>query len=795
MNPAKELILNTSLLLSLLVFRFCISLDTISPNQPVKDGDILVSKGKTFALGFFSPGNSGRRYVGIWYNEVPQQTVVWVANRDIPLNDTSGVLSFNGHGNLALNSQNRSTPIWSTNASISTTNNSMAQLLDSGNLVLVLRHSQRVTWQSFDYPTNTQLPLMKLGLDRRTGFSRYLTSWKSEDDPGTGSFSLGIDPIGYPQCVLNKDGTPSWRGGPWTGQRFSGIPEMNHNPVINISYVNNQDELTSVYSVTDPRVLSRLVLNESGIVDRSTWLKARWYVFWYAPKESCDMYEECGPNSYCDPYNPDKFQCTCLPGFEPNSTRDWYLRDGSGGCVRRRGVSACRSGEGFVKLARVKLPDTSIAHADMTMSLEECRQECLRNCSCTAYTSADETRGGIGCLAWHGDLVDTRVYSNAGQELYIRVDAVVLGRGSRESKNLFRPTSSSTYLQEPPSSIRELDESSRSSDLPFFDLSIIVAATDNFSDANKLGEGGFGSVYKGLLDNQKEIAVKRLSKNSGQGVEEFKNEVTIIAKLQHRNLVRILGYCVHREEKMLIYEYLPNKSLDFFIFHETKRSLIDWGRRFEIICGVARGLLYLHQDSRLRIIHRDLKASNVLLDNALNPKIADFGMARIVGGDQIEANTNRVVGTYGYMSPEYAMQGLFSVKSDVYSFGVLLLEIITGKKNSAYYNDGPSLNLIGHVWDLWREDKAMEIVDSLLGEQYANEISRCIQIGLLCVQEHATDRPTMSTVVWMLGNDTTLAYPKQPAFISKNTYNSRDRLISEGASSVNEVTITMINAR
>jgi hypothetical protein len=426
MNPAQEL-LNTSLLLSLLVFRFCISLDTISPNQPVKDGDILVSKGKTFALGFFSPGNSGRHYVGIWYNKVPERTVVWVANRDSPLNDTSGVLSINGHGNLVLNGQNRSAPIWSTNASVSSANNSMAQLLDSGNLVLVPPDSQRFTWQSFDYPTNTMLPYMKIGLDRRTGFSRYLTSWKSEDDPGTGNCSYEIDPIGYPQLFLIKGGTPSWRAGPWTGQRWSGVPEMINNFIFNVSYVNNQDEVSIVYGVTDPRIFTRMVLNESGIIARSTWREGRWFEFWFAPKEPCDKYKECGPNSYCDPYNPDKFQCTCFPGFEPNVTRDWYLRDGSGGCVRSRGVSACRSGEGFVKLVRVKVPDTSIARADMNLSLEECKQECLRNCSCTAYTSADETRGGIGCLSWYGDLVDTRVYSNAGQELYIRVDAVVLG--------------------------------------------------------------------------------------------------------------------------------------------------------------------------------------------------------------------------------------------------------------------------------------------------------------------------------------------------------------------------------
>ncbi|RVW86392.1 G-type lectin S-receptor-like serine/threonine-protein kinase RKS1 [Vitis vinifera] len=175
--------------------------------------------------------------------------------------------------------------------------------------------------------------------------------------------------------------------------------------------------------------------------------------------------------------------------------------------------------------------------------------------------------------------------------------------------------------------------------------SIIAAATNNFSFTNKLGWGGFGSVYKGQLSNGQEIAVKRLSKDSGQGVEEFKNEVTLIAKLQHRNLVKLLGCCIEEEEKVLIYEYMPNKSLDSFIFDETKRSMLTWEKRFEIIIGIAQGILYLHQDSRLRIIHGDLKASNVLLDVDMIPKISDFGMARLFGGNQIEGSTNRVVGT------------------------------------------------------------------------------------------------------------------------------------------------------
>ena len=217
MNSAKPL-LNAVLLLSL-VFPICISLDTITPDQPIKDGQTLLSNQKTFALGFFNPDNSNRRYVGIWYYQITEQTVVWVANKDNPLNDTSGVLSINDQGNLILHSQNRTTPIGSANVSVSVspTNNSMAQLLDSGNLVLVQQDNQRVKlWQSFDYPTNTMLPLMKLGLNRRTGLNKYLTSWKSKDDMGTNNYSLGLDPSGYPQFFFYMNWVPLWRIGSWT---------------------------------------------------------------------------------------------------------------------------------------------------------------------------------------------------------------------------------------------------------------------------------------------------------------------------------------------------------------------------------------------------------------------------------------------------------------------------------------------------------------------------------------------------------------------------------------------------
>ncbi|XP_019086460.1 PREDICTED: cysteine-rich receptor-like protein kinase 17 [Camelina sativa] len=340
-----------------------------------------------------------------------------------------------------------------------------------------------------------------------------------------------------------------------------------------------------------------------------------------------------------------------------------------------------------------------------------------------------------------------------------------------------------------------------------FDLKTIEAATSNFSDRNKLGEGGFGEVYKGMLMNGTEIAVKRLSKTSGQGEVEFKNEVVVVAKLQHINLVRLLGFSLQGEEKLLVYEYVPNKSLDYFLFDPNKRIQLDWTVRRNIIGGITRGVLYLHQDSRLKIIHRDLKASNILLDANMNPKIADFGMARIFGVDQTVANTARVVGTFGYMSPEYVTHGQFSMKSDVYSFGVLILEIISGKKNSSFYQmDGLVNNLVTYVWRLWENKSLPDLVDPGIKEDCTtDEVIRYIHIGLLCVQENPADRPTMSMLHQMLTTSSiTLPVPLPPGFFFNNRPGSNppaQRLESSHStsksitSSVDEATITYVDPR
>ncbi|XP_028767835.1 cysteine-rich receptor-like protein kinase 10 [Neltuma alba] len=299
-----------------------------------------------------------------------------------------------------------------------------------------------------------------------------------------------------------------------------------------------------------------------------------------------------------------------------------------------------------------------------------------------------------------------------------------------------------------------------------FDLDTIKTATNDFSPDNRLGQGGFGEVYKGVLPGGQELAVKRLSSGSKQGMGEFKNEVITMAKLQHRNLVRLLGFCLDEEEKILVYEFLPNRSLDNFLFGLENQGKLNWSRRYKIIVGITRGMLYLHEDSRLKIIHRDLKASNVLLDEDLNPKISDFGMARIFGVDQTQASTSRVVGTFGYMAPEYAMHGHISIKSDIYSFGVLILEIISGKKNTSFYISSYAEDLLSYAWRLWREGRPLELLDPSLRDSCSrNEVIKCIHMSLLCIQENPALRPTIQSIMVMLSSHSvTLSDPQEPAF-------------------------------
>ncbi|XP_050370264.1 G-type lectin S-receptor-like serine/threonine-protein kinase SD1-1 [Argentina anserina] len=510
-----------------------------------------------------------------------------------------------------------------------------------------------------------------------------------------------------------------------------------------------------------------------------------------APTDYCDNNGLCGPYSICNISTSPV--CNCLEGFKPKAPDEFKNGQSTGGCDRIEALNCQNKDDGFVKYAGVKLPDAIDSLVNKSVSLEECRGNCLNNCSCVAYASSTVNN----CTIWFGDLVNIRKLSDGGEDLYVRVPA-------SESKANHSPTAKIAGIVASVVAVvigmllvaycihrkrtkfkekignngttnQNYDRQNEDIELPIFSLSTVLTATDNFSVNKKLGEGGFGPVYKGSLVDGQEIAVKRLSLSSGQGTTEFKNEVLLIAKLQHRNLVRLLGCCIEGEERLLIYEYMPNSSLDFYLFDENRARQLAWPQRFHIICGIARGLLYLHQDSRLRIIHRDLKASNVLLDKEMNPKISDFGMARTFGGDETEGVTRRVVGTYGYMAPEYAIDGQFSVKSDVFSFGVLLLECLSGKRSRGFYDAVDGLSLIGCAWELWKEGRSAELIDDCLRDSCnLSEIMCCFQISLLCVQELPEDRPNISSVILMLGGGSALPQPKNPGFFAKKSSSEAD---------------------
>ncbi|CAH8345665.1 unnamed protein product [Eruca vesicaria subsp. sativa] len=826
---------------------FSFSTNTLSATESltISSNKTISSPGNIFELGFFKPSSSSRWYLGIWYKAISKRTYVWVANRDHPLLTSTGTLKISDSNLVVVDGSD--TAVWSTNITGGDVRSPVvAELLDNGNFVLRDSNNEKpdgVLWQSFDFPTDTLLPEMKLGWDLKTGLNRFLRSWKSPDDPSSGDFSFKLETRGYPEAFLWNKESRVYRSGPWNGIRFSGVPEMEPFDYMVFNFTMSNQEVSYSFEVTRSNMYSRLSLSSTGLLQRFTWIDAiqNWNPFWFAPKDQCDDYKECGPYGYCDSNTYPV--CNCMRGFEPRNPQAWGLRDGSDGCVRKTALS-CDGGDGFVRLKKMKLPDTAATSVDRGIGIKECEEKCKNDCNCTAFSNTDIRGDGSGCVVWTGEISDTRKYAKGGQDLYVRLAAVDLEKtGNRSGKIIGscigvsvllllsfiifrlwkrkqkRSISIETSLVDQVRSQdllmnevvipsrRHISRENKTDDLelPLMDFEAVAIATDNFSIANKLGQGGFGIVYKGRLLDGQEIAVKRLSKMSVQGTDEFKNEVKLIARLQHINLVRLLGCCVDEGEKMLIYEYLENLSLDSHLFDKTRSCKLNWQNRFDITNGIARGLLYLHQDSRFRIIHRDLKASNVLLDKDMTPKISDFGMARIFGREETEANTRKVVGTYGYMSPEYAMDGIFSTKSDVFSFGVLLLEIISGKRNKGFYNSDHDLNLLGCVWRNWKKGKGLDIVDPTILDSSPStyrplEILRCIKIGLLCVQERASDRPTMSSVVMMLGSETTaIPQPEQPGYCvgrsPLDTDSSSSNQRNDESWSVNQVTVSVIDPR
>ncbi|CAA7029718.1 unnamed protein product [Microthlaspi erraticum] len=783
----------------------------INTSSPLSIGQTLSSPTGYFELGFFSPNNNTRnQYVGIWFKSIVPRVVVWVANRDTPVTNSAANLTISRKGTLILLDEKEDV-VWSTGETF-TSKKCHAELLDTGNLVVLDDVSGKTLWQSFENLGNTLLPQSSLTYDTTAhGKKRVLTTWKSDSDPSPGEFSLEITPQVPLQGLIRRGSLPYWRTGPWAKTRFCGFPQFDESYVSPFGVV--QDVATGTgsfsYSMLRNYNLSYLTLTSEGQMKIYWDDGKRWMHHLTLPDSLCDLYGACGPYGLCVRTSTPK--CVCLKGFVPKSDEEWRKGNWTNGCVRRTELSCQaksytktqgRDTDIFHRMTHVRTPDL---HQFVSfVNAEQCYEGCLGNCSCTAFAYIS----GIGCLVWNGELVDTVQFMSNGETLSIR-----LATESSRTKIIVGTTASLSifvimlvaafvlwrYRAKKMNHAWKNDfEPQDISGVHFFKMHSLRTATNNFCSSNKLGQGGFGPVYKGKLLDGLEIAVKRLSSSSGQGTEEFMNEITLISKLQHRNLVRLLGYCIEGEEKLLIYEFMVNKSLDIFLFDPSLKFELDWPKRFDIIQGIARGLLYLHRDSRLRVIHRDLKVSNILLDEKMTPKISDFGLARMFQGTQYQDNTLRVAGTLGYMSPEYAWAGLFSEKSDNYSFGVLMLEIISGKKISWFSFGDESKGLLAYAWESWCMDGGSNLLDKDLTDSCNPlEVARCVQIGLLCVQHEAADRPNTLQVLSMITSTTDLPIPKQPIFAAQalNAQTLDDVSMSKDLISVNELTQSVFHGR
>ncbi|KAG5390979.1 hypothetical protein IGI04_032520 [Brassica rapa subsp. trilocularis] len=657
----------------------------------LSDSETIVSSLGTFRFGFFTPVNSTSRYAGIWYNNIPIQTVIWVANKDKPINDSSGVISLSEDGNLVLTDGQRRV-LWSTNVTTQArANSTVAELLDTGNLVLKDDNSETTLWESFRHPTDSWLPNMVVGTNARaSGENITITSWKSPSDPSPGSYTAALVLAAYPELfIMNKDDNNAtvWRSGPWNGQMFNGLPDVEPGVIFLFRFTVNDDTNGSVtMSYANDSTLRYLYMDYRGSVIRRDWSEARrnWTVGLQVPASECDIYRRCGPFTTCNPRkNP---PCSCIKGFRPRSLVEWNNGNWSGGCTRRTPLQCERlnnngSADGFTRLRRMKLPDFAIRSE---ASEPECLRTCLRTCSCIACAHGL----GYGCMIWNGSLVDSQELPAGGMDLYIRL-------AHSEIILLILLLLAYSLLETP-------------------DRRPVIIASS-------LAGGILVVAACGLMARR--LVMKRRARKKGRDAEQIFNRVEALAGGDKAKL----------------------KELPLF--------------EFQVLAAATNNF-------------------------SLRNKLGQGGFGPVY--------KTLYVSCSGYMSPEYAMGGLFSEKSDVFSLGVILLQIVSGRRNS-------NSTLLAYAWSIWNEGEITELVDPVIFEQvFEKEIRKCIRIGLLCVQEAANDRPSVATMCSMLSSEIVdIPEPKQPAFISRNVVapEAESSENSEPKASINNVTITDVSGR
>ncbi|KAG2624207.1 G-type lectin S-receptor-like serine/threonine-protein kinase At2g19130 [Panicum virgatum] len=790
--------------------------DTLMAGQVLAVGDKLVSRNGKFALGFFQPGSgitskytdistttSPGWYLGIWFNRIPVFTVIWVANRDKPISDPKlnhTQLKISGDGNLVILNHATESIIWSTNIVNKTQTsiiNTTAVLFNNGNFALMGSPSSAVPplWQSFDYPTDVFLPGAKFGRNKVTGLNRKYISSKNLIDPGLGSFCIELDTNG---AMLLRSRNPSVVYWSWSSGSSLLVPllktMLDMNPqtkgLISPAYIDNNEEMYYTYTLVDESSLIFALLDISGQVKMNVWSQARqsWQTLYAQPAVPCTAYATCGPFTVCNSNS--KPFCDCMKSFSLKSSLDWELDDHTGGCVRITPLdcnvkeNTTSSTDMFQPITRVTVPYDPQSIEDATTE-SKCAEACLGDCSCTAY-SYNSSR----CYTWHGELLNVKQNDNIDNTsedvLYVRLatkDVQSVRKNKRKPivgvvsavsiisfgllmlillsmiwRKKFKCCGAQLYSSQ-----------GTGGGIIAFRYTDLGHATKNFSEI--LGGGGFGSVFKGVLSDSTAIAVKRLD-GASQGEKQFRAEVSSIGLIQHINLVKLIGFCSEGDKRLLVYEHMVNGSLDAHLF-QSKATILNWSTRYQIAIGVARGLSYLHQSCCECIIHCDVKPENILLSASFVPKIADFGMAAIVGRDFSKVLTTSR-GTIGYLAPEWLSGVAVTAKVDVYSFGMVLLEIISGRRNSP--NQGYTSSSyhvaffpVRAVSKLHEGDVQSLVDPQLHGNFNLEEAERFCKVACWCIQDNECDRPTMIEVVRALEGLHGLDMPPMPRLLAAIT--------------------------
>ncbi|KAJ1684869.1 hypothetical protein LUZ63_016259 [Rhynchospora breviuscula] len=752
---------------------------------------LLVSPNGTFSCGFYQVGNNSFTF-SIWFSKSSNKTVAWTANRNSPVNGKGSLLVFRKDGNMVLLDYNGDI-VWSTDTSGPSTNH--AELLENGNLVIT-DHGGKYLWQSFDYPTNTLLPGQPVTLSTKLlsensslASSSHFVCRYSDDN----MLSLIFEGAELSAIYWPPPSSSPWSYNRWTSNstRYGVLDDQ--------GFFKLSDNLTFYASdFAAVGIKRRLTLDNDGNLRLYSLAEGNgsWSVSWQAISKLCQVHGLCGKSGICV-YSP-KPSCSCPPGYEINDPNDW-----SQGCKPAFRISCAD------KTKLIMLPQTDFWGSDYYfaggISVRDCKIKCRKDCSCVGF----QYMNSIRTCNLKSSLYNGNTYPGHWGTIYLKVpmtmnvSTISIPQSGLNVPQAHDPTCNKSHdfaenftkastksqdsavflymygfvsaifiiealiitlgwcfmFRKQVEPIETLDNyKAITNHFRRYTYKELVKATKNFND--ELGRGGSGVVYKGIVDDERLVAVKKLN-DVTQGEEEFQAELSVIGRIYHMNLVRVCGFCSEGPHRILISEYFKNGSLDKILFDEPQNSnnVLGWYERYKIAAGIAKGLAYLHHECLEWVLHCDVKPENILLDAELEPKIADFGLAKLLHRGGPDPQMSRIRGTRGYIAPEWAFNLPITAKADVYSYGVVLLELVMGMRVSdmATEENEKDVGLRTLIETVKRKLNGGEphwvsgLVDVRLeGHFDSSQAAAMVKLAISCLEEDRSKRPTMSETAQIL---------------------------------------------